>query len=146
MLNRQDYPHQSRITTRWMDNDAYQHVNNVVYLSFFDTVINEYLLKAGVLDPAHGSLIGVCAESHCKYLSEISFPDIVEACLRVEHLGTSSVRYRIALLRHGREEAAAEGWFVHVFVDRITRRPFPLTQSLRTALEAIQPTPIEAAK
>ena len=146
MPTRRDYPHQTRITTRWMDNDAYQHVNNVVYLSFFDTVINEYLLKAGVLDPAHGSLIGVCAESHCKYLSEISFPDVIEACLRVEHLGTTSVRYGIALFVHGREHAAAEGWFVHVFVDRLTRRPFPLTQSLRTALGALQPLQAQVAE
>ncbi len=139
MAERADYPHFSSIATRWNDNDVYGHVNNVQYYSYFDTVINAYLIQSGALDVISGPLIGVCAESHCKYLTELSFPETVEAGLRVEHLGRSSARYGIGLFRAGHAQAAAEGWFVHVFVDRITRRPAPLTAELRNALDALSP-------
>ena len=137
MTQRSDYRHFRSIPTRWMDNDVYGHVNNVVYYSYFDTVINAYLIEHGGLDIHAGAVLGVCAESHCRFLSELSFPETIEAGLRVEHLGRSSVRYGIALFRAKQETSAAEGWFVHVFVDRSTRRPAEPTSTLRSALEAL---------
>ncbi len=138
MPTRSDYPHFQTIPTRWKDNDPYGHVNNVEYFSYFDTVINTYLIRHGSLDIHQGPLIGVCAESHCKFLAQITFPETITAGLRVEHLGTSSVRYGIGLFGEANLQAAAEGWFVHVFVDRTTRRPTPLSAELRTALEALR--------
>lgn len=141
MAERNDYRHFSAIPTRWRDNDLYGHVNNIEYYGYFDTAINLYLIAAGGLDIHDGSLIGVCAESHCKFISELAFPEVIDAGLRVEHLGTSSVRYGIGLFRLGGKEAVAEGWFVHVFVNRASRRPAPLTPAMRTSLEALQVTP-----
>jgi acyl-CoA thioester hydrolase len=117
-----------------MDNDVYGHVNNVVYYSYFDTVINRYLVHEGGLDVAHGETIGLCVESHCRYLRPIAFPDDVDAGLRVEHLGRSSVRYGIGIFARGTDEPSAEGWFVHVFVDRATRRSTPMPEGMRSAL------------
>ena len=133
------YPHVREITTRWKDNDVYGHVNNVEYYSFFDTVINEYLITEGGLDIAAGEVIGVCAESHCNYNSAFAFPDTVHARLRVGKLGRSSVRYEIALHREDEAEPAATGWFVHVFVDRDSRRPVEIPPQLRDALERLVP-------
>jgi acyl-CoA thioester hydrolase len=141
MSERNDYRHFTTIPTRWHDNDLYGHVNNIEYYSYFDTAINLYLIASGGLDIHAGLLIGVCAESHCKFLSELSFPETVDADIRVEHLGTSSVRYGIGLFSQGTSSAAAEGWFVHVFVDRASRRPTSLTLSLRASLEALKVTP-----
>lgn len=138
MTRRGDYRHFLSIPTRWMDNDVYGHVNNVVYFSYFDTAINAYLIEQGGLDFHAGAQIGVCAESHCRFLSAISFPEVIEAGLRVEHLGRSSVRYGIGLFQQGASAAAAEGWFVHVFVDRVTRRPTELSDPLRNALERLK--------
>lgn len=123
-----------------MDNDVYGHVNNVQYYSYFDTVINEYLIRAGGLDIHDGTVIGVCAESHCTYHAGIAFPDVVRAGLRVEQLGRSSVRYAIGLFAGDAGEPAATGWFVHVFVDRSSRRPAEIPRTVRTALEAISAT------
>jgi acyl-CoA thioester hydrolase len=134
---RRDYPHVQTITTRWKDNDIYGHVNNVEYYSYFDTVINTWLIREGGLDIRNGSIIGVCAESHCRFLDSLAFPEAVDAGLRVAKLGRTSVRYEIGLFREGREEIAAEGWFVHVFVDAITRRPTPPDARLRSALERL---------
>jgi acyl-CoA thioester hydrolase len=128
------YPHFATLTTRWKDNDVYGHVNNVEYYSFFDTVINDFLIRRGGLDIGRGPVIGICAESHCRFLASLAFPAAVDAGLRVAHLGRSSVRYEIGLFAAGSEEPAAEGWFVHVFVDREDRRPRPVPASLRTAL------------
>ncbi|NKF21447.1 acyl-CoA thioesterase [Solimonas marina] len=136
---RSAYPHYSRIGTRWKDNDVYGHVNNVEYYSYFDTVINEYLIRHGGLDIHRGAQIGVCAESHCRYLDSLAFPDQVDAGLRVAHLGRSSVRYEIGLFREGQPTPAAEGWFVHVFVDRDSRRPASLPETLRAALQVLMP-------
>ncbi len=133
-----DYPHRLAIPSRWNDNDSYGHVNNAVYLEYFDTVINEYLVSAGGLDIAGGPVIGVCAESHCSYHGAITFPETVEAALRVGHLGRSSVRYEIALFAGGAAEPAATGWFVHVFVDRERRRPAEIPPPLRAALERLR--------
>jgi len=134
---RAGYPHLHRITTRWKDNDVYGHVNNVEYFSYFDTVINDYLIRAGGLDIHRGPVIGLCVESHCAFKAPLAFPHAVDAALRVAHLGSSSVRYEIGLFAENADEAAAEGWFVHVFVDRESRRPQPVPAPIRTALEKL---------
>ena len=140
------YPHVREITTRWNDNDVYGHVNNVEYYGYFDTVINEYLIAEGGLDIVAGEAIGLCAESHCAYHGPIAFPSVVEAGLRVGKLGRSSVRYELGIFREGHDEAAAEGHFVHVFVDRENRRPTPIPPQLRAALERLQvPVPEEVS-
>ena len=138
MAGRDGYGRWMRIGTRWMDNDIYGHVNNVVYYSYFDTAINSFLMSAGGLDIHEGAVIGLCAESHCKYMGAIAFPDEVDAGLRVEHLGRTSVRYGIGLFRAEEAEPSAEGWFVHVFVDRETRRPAALEGRLRASLEGLR--------
>ena len=137
MNARQAYPHFQTITTRWKDNDIYGHVNNVEYYSYFDTVINTWLIRQGGLDIQGGEAIGVCAESHCRFLDSLAFPDSVDAGLRVAKLGRSSVRYEIGLFREGADTLAAEGWFVHVFVDRAERRPQAIAGPLRIALERL---------
>ena len=131
---REDYPHGLAIPTRWMDNDAYGHVNNVVYYAWFDTVINRWLIDEGGLDIARGAAIGLCVASRCRYLRSVAFPEPVEARLRVARLGRSSVTYEVGIFSAGHETAAAEGTFVHVFVDRDTRRPTPIEGRLRAAL------------
>jgi acyl-CoA thioester hydrolase len=131
---RADFPVFREITTRWMDNDVYGHVNNVIYYSFFDTAVNQHLMEAGWLDPAASPVIGLVVETGCRYASPISFPDRVAAGIRVARLGTSSVRYEVGLFRNDEDTAAAEGHFVHVYVDRATRRPVPLPDGLRAAL------------
>lgn len=122
------------ITTRWLDNDAYGHVNNVVYYGWFDTVVNARLVEAGVLDPERGAVVGVVAETSCRFHDSVAFPEPVEAGLAVERLGTSSVAYRIGIFRPGAEEAVADGRFVHVYVDRETRRPVPIPDDVRAVL------------
>ncbi|MEQ8298066.1 MAG: thioesterase family protein [Nitratireductor sp.] len=123
------------ITTRWMDNDIYGHMNNVVHYSLFDTAVNGWLIDKGVLDIHGGNRIGLVVETGCRYFSELAFPDTVTAGLRVARLGRSSVRYEVGLFRNQDEQAAAEGFFVHVYVNRATRRPEPLADAMRTALE-----------
>jgi acyl-CoA thioester hydrolase len=132
------YPHRMTIPTRWNDNDVYGHVNNIEYYSFFDTIINQYLVQEGGLDILRGAAIGLCAESHCAFTAALVFPEPVEAGLRVGHLGTSSVRYELGLYGEGGDTPAATGWFVHVFVDRETRRPVPIPGPIRTALERLR--------
>ncbi len=132
------YPHVLAIPTRWMDNDIYGHVNNVVYYSYFDTVINEYLVREGGLDIHGGEVIGVCAESHCNFRDSFTFPETVEAGLRVGHLGRRAVRYEIGLFKAGAETPAAEGHFVHVFVDRATMTPVAIPEPIRAALECLK--------
>ncbi len=128
------------IPTRWMDNDVFGHVNNVVYYSYFDTVINRYLIEAGGFDLAKDPIIGVCAESLCRYAAPFSFPEAVEAGLGVGHLGRTSVRYEIGLFKSGSRTPAAEGHFVHVFVDRQSRIPAPIPDPLRAALGRLLPS------
>ncbi|WP_312797104.1 thioesterase family protein [Tianweitania sp.] len=125
------------IPTRWMDNDIYGHMNNVVHYSLFDTAVNGWLIEQGVLDLKSGDQIGLVVETGCRYFGEIAFPDVVHAGLRVAKLGTSSVRYEVGLFRNDELTAAAEGFFVHVYVDRETRRPKLLNDRLRTTLETI---------
>jgi acyl-CoA thioester hydrolase len=135
---RADYRHFHTIATRWIDNDAYGHVNNVVYYAYFDTVVNEYLVRTGVLDIGRGAVIGLVVETQCRYFSELAFPQTVHAGLRVARLGNSSVRYEIGIFADDEESACAQGHFVHVYVDRESRRPTALPPALRAALERIQ--------
>ncbi|MBD0413490.1 acyl-CoA thioesterase [Oryzicola mucosus] len=128
------------ITTRWMDNDAYGHMNNVVHYSLFDTAVNGWLVEQGVLDFHAGDQIGLVVETGCRYFAEIAFPDVVHAGIRVAKVGSSSVRYEIGLFRNDEEMAAAEGFFIHVYVDRVSRRPKPLTDRLRGILATIAST------
>ena len=132
------YPHSQFITTRWMDNDAYGHVNNVVFYSYFDTVVNTYLITKGALDIAKSAVIGLVVDTGCQFFAPLTYPETVTAALRVPHIGKSSVRYEIALFGQGQDTAAAQGHFVHVYVDRATRRPVELPKDLRKALEPIR--------
>jgi acyl-CoA thioester hydrolase len=134
---RDAFAHVTRLTTRWMDNDVYGHLNNVVYYSLFDTVVNGTLIELGALDIQHGEVIGLVVETQCNYFAPVEFPTAVDAGLRVEHAGRSSVRYRIGLFAEGQPLSAAAGHFVHVYVDRATRRPVPLPPALRDALERL---------
>jgi acyl-CoA thioester hydrolase len=137
METRAAYPHLADIPTRWNDNDVYGHVNNVEYYAYFDTVINAWLIREGGLDIARGAVIGLCAESHCAFHAGFVFPETVEAGLRVGRLGRRSVTYEIGLFADGSEAPAATGWFVHVFVDRASRRPAEIPPALRAALERL---------
>jgi acyl-CoA thioester hydrolase len=135
--SRAQYRHFVPIQTRWSDNDAYGHVNNVVYYSWFDTVVNEYLIAAGALDIQSSPVVGLVVETQGNYFSELAFPQRVDAGLRVARAGTSSVRYELALFGALSDTASAQGHFVHVYVDRRSRRPAPLPPSLRAAVERL---------
>jgi acyl-CoA thioester hydrolase len=125
------------IPTRWMDNDAYGHVNNVTYYSYFDTVVNEHLIRAGGHDLRESPVIGIVVETACRFHKPLSFPDIIDAGMRVTHVGRSSVLYEIGLFRQGEDDAAATGRFVHVWVDRLTRRPVAVPPGIRAAVEPL---------
>ena len=135
--SRGDYVHFSRITTRWMDNDVYGHVNNVVYYSFFDTAVNRFLIEGNSLDIAISNIVGLVVETQCRYFRSIAFPDTVDAGIRVAKLGTSSVRYEVGLFRNDDDVAAAQGHFVHVYVDRATNRPAPIPDVARSLLSTL---------
>ncbi|MCB1455922.1 MAG: acyl-CoA thioesterase [Nitratireductor sp.] len=134
-LSREEFGLFRRLQTRWSDNDIYGHMNNVVHYSLFDTAINGWLVDEGLLDLHKGEVVGLVVETGCSYFSEMAFPDTVVAGIRVGHLGNSSVRYEIALFRNDEERAAAQGHFVHVYVDRESRKPVPLPFALRDRLE-----------
>jgi acyl-CoA thioester hydrolase len=134
MTTRSDYRHLVPIQTRWNDNDVYGHVNNVVYYAYFDTIINELLIEEGKLDIHAGESIGLCVESQCKYLAPAAYPDRLEGALRITKLGRSSIVYELGIFKEGRADPVAEGRFVHVFVDRETRRPTDLPPAVRAAL------------
>ncbi|MCX7298700.1 MAG: thioesterase family protein [Hyphomicrobiales bacterium] len=136
-FNALDFQHVCAISTRWMDNDVYGHINNVVYYSFFDTVVADYLIAQGALDFIKGDTIGLVVETKCSYFAPIAFPDRVRAGLRVAHLGTSSVRYEIGIFRNDETTASAQGYFVHVYVDRASNRPVKLPEKFRTALQKL---------
>ena len=136
--SRDRYRHFIAISTRWMDNDVYRHVNNVHYYSFFDTAVNEYMMSEGVLDLEDCPVICLVVETGCRYFSPISFPDTVHCGLRVAHLGTSSVRFEIGIFRNDEQSAAAQGYFVHVACDRDTHRPVPMPAGMRAALEKLR--------
>jgi acyl-CoA thioester hydrolase len=135
--NRNAYRHFQSIPTRWMDNDVYGHVNNVVYYSYFDTAVNQYLIEQRALNIETSKVIGLVVETQCRYFASITFPDVVHAGLRVAKLGNSSVRYEIGLFRNEEQTASAQGYFIHVYVDRATRRALSLPAELHTALERI---------
>ena len=134
---RVEYPHFLQIPTRWMDNDLYGHVNNVIYYSWMDTVVNRFLIDEGGLDINNGAVIGLAAESACRYFAPVAYPEMIDAGLRIAHLGTSSVRYEVGIFRHGDDSAAAALHFVHVFVARESMRPAPIPAQIRSALAAI---------
>ena len=138
MRGRAAYPVWREIATRWSDNDVYGHVNNVVHYSWFDTAVNAWLIEAGLLDVDRGDPIGLVVETGCRYAASLSYPEPVEIGLGVEKLGTSSVRYRIGVFAKGAAAPAAEGHFVHVYVNRADRRPAPLPDSWRATLESIR--------
>lgn len=135
---RSDFQHFHTITTRWMDNDAYGHVNNVVYYSWFDTVVNQFLIANGVLDIENSPVIGLVIETQCNYLASVAFPDVIQAGVSVSKLGNSSVRYEVGIFRNQEDNAAAQGHFVHVYVDRTTRRPASIPDAMRQLLQTIQ--------
>lgn len=134
---RKAYSHFLSIPTRWMDNDIYGHVNNVVYYSYFDTVINEYLIREGGLDIHNGKVVGVCPESFCQFKDSFVFPETIDAGLAVAKMGRSSVTYLVGLFKQGAEQAAALGHFVHVFVGREDMRPVPMPDGIRGCLEPL---------
>src|SRR5690349_7640184 len=125
------------MTTRWSDNDAYGHVNNTVYYEWFDSAVNAWMVEQGMLDIAHGDPIGLVVETRCTYFAALAFPQQVEVGLAIAALGRSSIRYRIGIFAEGDEQAAAQGEFVHVVVDRSSRRPVDIPTDWRSALEAI---------
>lgn len=135
---RSDYKVFRTITTRWMDNDLYGHMNNVVHYSLFDTAVNGWLIEAGALDLSGGKHIGLVVETGCRYFAEMAFPDVITAGIRVPRIGTSSVKYEIGLFRNEETEAAAQGFFIHVYVDRGTRKPEPISDALRNVLQKVQ--------
>jgi len=134
---RKAYPRVRPIPTRWADNDIYGHVNNAAYYGFFDTAVNCFLIEEAGLDIHGGSVIGLVVETGCNYFAALAYPETVEAGVRVARIGNSSVTYQIGLFRDGEDEPAAQGHFVHVYVDRDTRRPVSLPDAMRQALEAI---------
>lgn len=142
---RAHYAHLTAIDTRWMDNDAYGHVNNVVYYSYFDTAVTRWLIERGLLDITGSAAIGLVVETQCRYASPITFPDRVTAGLRVVHLGRSSVRYELALFRNDDESPAAAGHFVHVYVDRTSRLPVAIPDAVRHALETLRTSPTSSS-
>lgn len=134
---RADYQHFMSLQTRWMDNDLYGHVNNVVYYAYFDTLLTRYLIDYGRLDVREGAVVGVAVESLCRFHKSFAFPEIIDGGLRVGKLGRSSVRYEIGLFSQGEDLAGAEGHFVHVFVERQSQRPTPIPDRIRQALAQI---------
>jgi acyl-CoA thioester hydrolase len=137
---RSQFPHFLSIPTRWMDNDVYGHVNNVVYYSYFDTAVNQFLIERGVLDIHQGEVVGFVVDSGCAYFSSISFPDTVHAGIRVAKLGNSSVRYDIALFRNDDPQPCAAGHFVHVYVERASNRSVTIPAAVRQVLETLSGT------
>jgi len=134
---RERYQYFVGITTRWMDNDLYGHVNNVTYYSYFDTAANRFLIEVGGLDIHESTVIGVVVESKCSFSSPLAFPEDIEVGVRADHIGRRSVRYGLGIFRKGEEQAAAAGYFVHVFVNRKTMQPVPMPEQVRSALDRI---------
>lgn len=135
---KQSYVHFQAMTTRWMDNDVYRHMNNTTYYSFFDTVVCQYLIENGALDIENSEVIGLVAETTCRFFKSIAFPSKINVGLRVGHQGSSSVRYEIALFRDDEEIASAQGHFVHVYVDRASSRPVSLPEKIRSVIAPLR--------
>jgi acyl-CoA thioester hydrolase len=136
-LGRSEFKLFRPVATRWMDNDAYGHVNNVHYYSYFDTAVNGWLVEKGLLTITESPVIGLVVESGCTYFESVAFPDMLEAGIAVAHLGRSSVRYRIGIFKQGAQAAAAQGHFVHVYVDRDTQKPVAIPPETRRALSEL---------
>lgn len=136
-MNRNDYRAFRPIATRWMDNDAYGHVNNTIYYSWFDTAVNAWLVDAGLLDIEAGELIGLVVQTGCQYHRSVAFPQSVEVGVRIARLGNSSVRWEVGIFTPGHEAPAATGFFIHVYVARTSRRPVALPQEWRDRLGAL---------
>lgn len=134
---RSEYPHIVSVQTRWDDNDIYGHVNNVKFYSYFDTVVNNYLIEFGGLDIFDASIIGVAVETMCQFKESVAYPETIELGLKVGKIGNSSTRYELAVFRQGGKEAIAIGHFVHVFVERATNKPVPIPDTIRSALKAL---------
>ncbi|MBN8529112.1 MAG: acyl-CoA thioesterase [Caulobacterales bacterium] len=134
---RADYARFVALTTRWADNDAYGHVNNVVYYAFIDTAVNQLLIESGLLDVTGGAVIGVAVESGCRYHASAAYPDVIHAGVRAGRIGASSIRYEVGLFRNDEDQACAEGFFVHVMVARETMRPVAIPDRLRTFAEGL---------
>jgi acyl-CoA thioester hydrolase len=134
---RSDYAWFTTISTRWLDNDVYGHINNVVYYAFFDTAVNQCLIEKKVLDIHHGKQIGLVIETGCNYFAPLAYPQTIDAGIRVTRIGNSSVRYEVGLFAQGNIDAAAQGHFVHVYVNKISRRPEALAPDLRAVLETL---------
>jgi len=137
MRSRCEYRHFLTLPTRWQDNDAYGHINNAAYYGFIDTAVNRYLIDGGFLDWEKGEVIGLVAENGCRYAKPMAFPDPVTVGLCVTRIGNSSVHYEAGLFSGDDEDASAEGYYVHVYVDRATTRPAPLPDALRSLLEPL---------
>ncbi|MFZ4787243.1 MAG: acyl-CoA thioesterase [Rhizobiales bacterium] len=135
---RADYRHMTPITTRWCDNDVFAHVNNVVYYQWFDTAVTGYLLATNALDPLHSPVITLVVETRCSYFESTSFPDIIEVGIAIQKLGTSSMTYQIGIFKQGQDVAIAQGYLIHVAVERATQTPTPIPAHMRAVLEAIQ--------
>lgn len=127
------------LATRWSDNDAYGHLNNVVYYTLFDSAVNAILIEAGLLDPALSPVIGLVIESSCRFYASLTYPELAEVGVAVERLGRSSVRYRLAVFKAGAAEAAAAGGYTHVYVERATGRPVPIPEGHRRLMEQLKP-------
>jgi acyl-CoA thioester hydrolase len=126
------------MATRWTDNDAYGHLNNVVYYALFDSAVNAILIEAGLLDPMTSPIIGLVVESNCRFFSSLTYPEPADVGVAVEHLGRSSVRYRLAVFKAGAATAAATGGYTHVYVDRVTNRPVPIPEAHRRLMEELR--------
>jgi acyl-CoA thioester hydrolase len=135
--SRTDFVAFEDVQSRWMDNDAYGHINNAVYYSFFDTAVNRYLIEHNVLDVLKSEIIGLVIETQCKYFSPIVFPDLIHVGMKVTHLGTSSVKYEVAIFKNDDDIASALGHFVHVYVDRKSNKSTPIPQNVRTVLQGL---------
>jgi acyl-CoA thioester hydrolase len=139
---RRDYKYFYAIATRWMDNDIYGHVNNVIYYSWFDTAVNQFLIANKMLDIEKSPVIGLVIETHCTYFAPVAFPDRITVGVRVAKLGNSSARYEVGIFREDEENASAQGHFVHVYVSRDTRRPAAIPDTMRSLLQSIQVPPM----
>jgi acyl-CoA thioester hydrolase len=135
--SRGDYRYWQQVSTRWVDNDAYGHINNAVYFSYIDSVVNQFLIEHQLLDIEKSEAIGLVAQSQCRFFQSLSYPGTVDCGLRVTHLGNTSVSYEVGMFAQGKETAAAVGGFTHVFVDRSQRRPRPLSEPMRSALSTL---------
>jgi acyl-CoA thioester hydrolase len=143
ITKRSDYKHFQEITTRWMDNDVYGHVNNVVYYSWFDTAVNQFLIANAVLDIERSPVIGLVVTTQCYYFAPVAFPDRITAGICVSRLGNSSVRYEVGIFREDEDSAVAQGHFVHVYVDRATRKTAAIPDNIKNLLQSIQKEPAD---